>query len=51
MSHGQLCATMQEMKDYIGHVQLAGVPGRHEPDDNNEVNWKFVLNFLAEDIG
>ena len=51
MSHGQLCSTMLEMRDYIGHVQLAGVPGRHEPDADGEVNWPFVLNILQRDVG
>ena len=32
--------------DIIGHVQIAGVPGRHEPDKFNEVNWRFIFDFL-----
>lgn len=26
-------------EDGVGHLQLAGVPGRHEPDDTGELNW------------
>jgi hydroxypyruvate isomerase len=30
----------------IGHVQVAGVPGRHEPDKLGEINWPFVFDLL-----
>jgi hydroxypyruvate isomerase len=30
----------------IGHVQVAGVPGRHELDDSQEVNWRAVMGAL-----
>ncbi|MGA4817581.1 TIM barrel protein [Pseudomonas aeruginosa] len=30
----------------IGHVQIAGVPDRHEPDDDNEVNYPYLFELL-----
>jgi hydroxypyruvate isomerase len=32
--------------DAIGHFHIAGVPGRHEPD-NGEVNYAFLLKEIA----
>src|SRR5690606_20318461 len=31
----------------VGHVQIAGVPGRHEPDDG-EVHYPFLFDLLDE---
>ena len=30
----------------IAHVQIAGVPGRHEPDSMGEVNFPFLFDLL-----
>lgn len=30
----------------IAHVQIAGVPGRHEPDRRGEVNWPYLFDLL-----
>ena len=29
-----------------GHIQVAQVPGRHEPDDQGEINYSFVFQTL-----
>lgn len=29
--------------DGVGHLQIAGVPGRHEPDDTGELNWPHLF--------
>ena len=35
---------------YIGHVQIAQVPDRHEPDSEGEKNYRYVLKqFEASD--
>ncbi|MDW7656712.1 MAG: TIM barrel protein [Bacillota bacterium] len=39
---GNIVANMTENLEWIGHVHTAGVPGRHEPIDN-EVNYPYVL--------
>jgi hydroxypyruvate isomerase len=31
--------TIRENKDYIGHYHTAGVPGRHEIDESQELNY------------
>ncbi|MBC3916382.1 hydroxypyruvate isomerase family protein [Undibacterium sp. CY18W] len=32
----------------IGHVQIAGVPDRHEPDQQSEVNYPYLFGLLDE---
>ncbi|NKB45951.1 MAG: TIM barrel protein [Alphaproteobacteria bacterium] len=32
--------------DKIGHIQIAGVPGRHEPDRTGELNWPYLFDLL-----
>jgi hydroxypyruvate isomerase len=27
----------------VGHVQISGVPGRHEPDESQEINFPRVF--------
>lgn len=47
MTEGNLFANLEAQLPYLGHVQIAGVPGRHEPDVG-EVNYPAVLERLAE---
>ncbi|MDQ2694847.1 MAG: hydroxypyruvate isomerase [Pseudomonadota bacterium] len=42
---GNLAATVAANWDIIGHFQLAGVPGRHEPD-NGEIHYPFLFELL-----
>lgn len=40
----------QHVRDYlplVGHVQVAGVPGRHEPD-TGEINYAYLFDLLDE---
>lgn len=30
-----------------GHVQISQVPGRHEPDENGEINFPFLFQTLV----
>src|SRR2546430_5944567 len=32
----------------IAHFHAAGVPGRHELDETQELNWRFVAQTIAE---
>jgi hydroxypyruvate isomerase len=32
----------------IGHFHAAGVPGRHEPDDGQELNYKYIFRTIAD---
>lgn len=44
-TRGELIATFDRFRELIGHVQIAGNPGRHEPD-TGEVDYGFVLAAL-----
>jgi hydroxypyruvate isomerase len=43
---GDLLATMRADLDLIGHIHTAGVPGRRDLDDRQEVNWAGLAGFL-----
>ncbi len=45
---GDLIRTLRDNKDYIAHVHTGGVPGRHEIDETQEVNWRAVATALAD---
>ena len=45
---GDLIRTLRTNKDWIAHVHTGGVPGRHELDDTQEVNWKAVATALVD---
>ena len=30
----------------VGHIQIAGVPDRHEPDKSGELNWPYIFDLL-----
>jgi hydroxypyruvate isomerase len=40
---GDLIATIQENIEWIGHFHTGGVPGRHELNDQQEVQWDGVM--------
>ena len=43
---GGLARTIEANLDAIAHIQIAGVPGRHEPDAAQEVNYADLLDRL-----
>lgn len=45
---GNLIETIRANIDYIAHFHIAGVPGRHEIDDSQEVNWRAVARAIAD---
>ena len=45
-TEGDLTATLDAYWDLIGHIQIADVPGRHEPG-TGEINYPFVLRHIA----
>ena len=47
---GDVIARIRQHKDYIGHVHTAGVPGRGELDDKQEINYRPIMRTLA-DVG
>ena len=42
---GNLAALFAESLDVIGHVQIADVPGRHEPG-TGEINYPFIFEMI-----
>ncbi len=44
---GDLIATIRENIAWIGHFHTGGVPGRHELDDTQEVQWDGVMRAIA----
>jgi hydroxypyruvate isomerase len=45
---GDLIATIRENIQWIGHFHTGGVPGRHELDSTQEVQWNGVMRAIAE---
>ena len=45
---GRLTDTIAAQLDVIGHVQISGVPGRFEPDAEQEINYPYMLSLLDE---
>lgn len=44
---GDLATKFRQWQPHIGHVQIAGVPGRHEPD-TGEINYAYLFRLLEE---
>ena len=44
---GDLIATIRANARWLGHFHTGGVPGRHELDDTQEVNWPGVMRAIA----
>jgi hydroxypyruvate isomerase len=44
---GDLSEKIRHWLPHIGHIQIAGVPGRHEPDVG-EVNYDYLFRLLDE---
>jgi len=47
MTEGDVARSLREHFPRIGHIQIANVPGRHEPDFG-EVNYPFLFDLLDE---
>lgn len=48
MAHGAIAATLKAHIGMVGHVQIAGVPGRHEPDAEQEINTRYLFGLLDQ---
>jgi len=47
LNEGNLCNTISEFVDQIGHVHVADVPGRHEPG-TGEINYTKIFSLFEE---
>ncbi len=45
---GDLIATIRQNLQWIGHFHTGGVPGRHELDETQEVQWDGVMRAIAD---
>ncbi|MGA3026666.1 MAG: TIM barrel protein [Bryobacteraceae bacterium] len=45
---GDILRTIRENIRYIAHFHTGGVPGRHELDDTQELNWRTVARAIAD---
>ncbi|MCC2977090.1 TIM barrel protein [Sphingomonas sp. PL-96] len=45
---GDLIATIRKNIGWIGHIHTGGVPGRHELNETQEVNWRAVAKAAAD---
>ncbi len=48
MMEGDIIATIRANKDYLGHYHTAGVPGRNELDENQELQYPAIMRAIAE---
>jgi hydroxypyruvate isomerase len=44
---GDLIQTISDNIEWLGHFHTGGVPGRHELDNSQEVNWVGVMRAIA----
>ena len=45
---GDIIRTIRDNKDWIAHFHTGGVPGRHELDGTQELNWRAVASAIAD---
>ena len=45
---GYLSETVRANIEVISHFQIGGVPGRHEPDDSQEINYPYLFDVIDE---
>ncbi len=45
MEQGDLASTFQKHFELVSHIQISGVPGRHEPNDN-EINYTYLFGLI-----
>ncbi len=45
---GDICRNIQTNFQWIAHFHTGGVPGRHEIDDTQELNYRFIAKTIAD---
>ncbi len=48
VQEGDVIATIKEFADSIGHYHTAGVPGRHEINDSQELHYPPIMKAILE---
>lgn len=47
IADGDVCANIRQNIQWIGHFHTGGVPGRHELDATQELNYRFIAQTIA----
>ncbi len=45
---GDIIRTLRDNKEYLGHFHTGGIPGRHEIDESQELNYPAIVRALIE---
>jgi hydroxypyruvate isomerase len=45
---GDIIRTIRDNRDWIAHFHTGGVPGRHELDGTQELNWRAIATAIAD---
>lgn len=48
VNEGDVIRTIQDHHSYIAHYHTAGVPGRHEIDDSQELNYPAIIRVIRD---
>src|SRR5437016_7859711 len=48
IDEGDVIATIQKNHQYFGHYHTGGVPGRHEIDDTQELNYPAIMRAIVK---
>jgi len=48
ITEGDIIRTIRENIQYIAHFHTGGVPGRHELDDTQELQWRTIAKAIAD---
>lgn len=48
INEGDIIRTIRDNSQYFGHYHTAGVPGRHEIDDTQELNYPAIVRAILE---
>jgi len=48
INEGDVIRTIRDHHEYFGHYHTAGVPGRHEIDDSQELFYPAIMHAIAE---
>lgn len=48
ISEGDIIRTIQDNHQYFGHYHTAGVPGRHEIDQTQELNYPAIMQAIVD---
>lgn len=45
---GNLTRNITQLMPFVGHIQIAQVPDRHEPNTSGEIDYKYILSLLEK---